>query len=132
MPRLKKKEPTTPRTIKRTAHYSGPIPLPAHLEKYEELVPGSANRLIQMAEKSLNAEIDIKTRESKTIEYVSKHSIIIEYLGQLMAFIIAMSGIGIGFYLILNNKPVVGTILGGVPLIWLVAQFIKFRTNRKP
>ncbi|MEW6200669.1 MAG: DUF2335 domain-containing protein [bacterium] len=32
------------------ARYSGPIPLPEHLQKYEQILPGSANRIISMAE----------------------------------------------------------------------------------
>ena len=32
------------------AHFSGPIPPPNTLEKYEEVLPGSANRILKMAE----------------------------------------------------------------------------------
>lgn len=32
------------------AHYSGPIPPPSALAKYEEIMPGSADRILRMAE----------------------------------------------------------------------------------
>ena len=34
-------------------HFSGPIPHPKHLEHYEEICPGSADRIISMAENQL-------------------------------------------------------------------------------
>jgi uncharacterized membrane protein len=42
--------------------FSGPIAHPRHLREYEEIVPGSAERIIRMAEKALEhrAEMDTK------------------------------------------------------------------------
>ena len=38
-------------------HFSGPLPHPKHLAGYEAVAPGSADRIITMAEKSVAAYI---------------------------------------------------------------------------
>jgi predicted membrane protein DUF2335 len=35
----------------RSAHWSGPLPPPAELEKIDQIIPGGADRLLRMAEK---------------------------------------------------------------------------------
>lgn len=37
--------------------YSGPLPLPDQLREYEKILPGAADRIMSMAEKSLDANI---------------------------------------------------------------------------
>ena len=41
----------------RVEQFSGPVPHPDLLRKYDELMPGLADRLVKMAEKSMDAEI---------------------------------------------------------------------------
>jgi hypothetical protein len=43
--------PTRPITSVISAHWSGPLPPPAELEKIDQIVPGGADRLLRMAEK---------------------------------------------------------------------------------
>lgn len=43
--------------------YSGPIPHPRHLAQYEEACPGAAERILAMAERSLDAQITIAKTE---------------------------------------------------------------------
>ena len=40
--------------------FSGPIAHPRHLREYDEIVPGSADRIIQMAERSLSHSQDMQ------------------------------------------------------------------------
>lgn len=49
--------------------YSGPIPPPESLEKYEQVVPGSAERILAMAEKE--QEHRHKTEDKQTSDYKS-------------------------------------------------------------
>jgi len=119
----------TKHLVRHEAHYQGPIPLPSHLKQYEDIVPGSADRLIKMAEQTLACETQIRSVEAKTIEYVSKKTIQLEFIGQLMAFIITIGALGVGTFLVITGKSVEGTVLGGIPLTWLVAQFIKKNKN---
>jgi hypothetical protein len=43
--------PTRPITSVISAHWSGPLPPPAELEKIDQIIPGGADRLLRMAEK---------------------------------------------------------------------------------
>ena len=43
--------PTRPTTSVISAHWSGPLPPPAELEKIDQIIPGGADRLLSMAEK---------------------------------------------------------------------------------
>jgi hypothetical protein len=43
--------PTRPITNIISAHWSGPLPPPAELEKIDQIIPGGADRLLRMAEK---------------------------------------------------------------------------------
>lgn len=46
------------RVVRTTEVYAGVIPHPRHLKEYNEIVPGSADRLIMMAEREQEAQID--------------------------------------------------------------------------
>lgn len=46
----------------RLEQFSGPVPHPDLLAKYDALMPGLAERLVQMAETSLEAEISLKAK----------------------------------------------------------------------
>lgn len=50
--------------------YSGPIPPPAFLKAYEEIVPGSANRILSMAEKNSDHSIQM---DKAQISLAHKH-----------------------------------------------------------
>ena len=45
------RKPTGPITKFISAHWSGPLPPPAELEKIDQIIPGGADRLLRMAEK---------------------------------------------------------------------------------
>lgn len=46
--------------------YSGPLPLPEQLEKYEEVLPGAAERIFKMAEENQKCEINYRNRLIKS------------------------------------------------------------------
>ena len=45
-----RKDPPRPVTSIISAHWSGPLPPPAELEKIDQIIPGGADRLLSMAE----------------------------------------------------------------------------------
>lgn len=66
-----------------SASYSGPLPPPKHFEKYEQTLPGSADRILTMAE---NEQINRNTWES-----INQQSRIgREKRGQWMGFVVAL------------------------------------------
>src|SRR5882762_6785714 len=50
--------PTRPITSVISAHWSGPLPPPAELEKIDQIIPGGADRLLRMAEKEQSHRIE--------------------------------------------------------------------------
>lgn len=71
-------------------HYQGPLPPPAMLRGYEEVVPGSGERIIAMAERQ------------------AAHRQRIESRGQLFGFSLAASAIAGGFLSAAVGLPLVG------------------------
>ena len=64
----------TPGQRKLTAirtEWSGPLPPPQILQRYEEIVPGAADRILKMTEKQMNHRIDL---EKTVIEGDAKRS----------------------------------------------------------
>lgn len=65
--------------------YSGPLPISSELANYELIVPGSAERIIRMAE--VYAEHQ-QTMESKTIEYTRAESLTGQIIGAILVVVI--------------------------------------------
>jgi len=116
--------------VQRTiAHFSsGPLPPPDDLQRYNAILPGAAERILAMAEKQLEARLLIETEESASLRKMNEHDTIeannqITH-GQWFAFLICITIIGGGIWLISLDKSVwgAGTILTAVTL--LAATFI--------
>lgn len=52
------REPVLPAASIISAHWSGPLPPPADLERIDQIIPGGADRLLRMAEKEQTYRID--------------------------------------------------------------------------
>ncbi len=108
-------------------HFSGPLPHPAILEKYNQIVPGAADRII----KKFEAQTEHRHRiENRVIWVDSVKSI----LGLIFAFLIAMTAIVGGLYSVLHGYSFLGGSLSFAGLAILVAGFItnRFVGNKKP
>lgn len=81
--------------------FSGPIPHPELFAKYEDVLPGSADRILKMAE--------IQSEHRQHLEKsVINSNIQDSKRGQYFAFILALVLIIGGFYLIANDKDLSG------------------------
>ena len=114
-----------------SAEYSGPIPPPAHLDHYEAILPGAAERILTLAEGeaehrreiekgALAAEIMIATREKNQVAG-----------GQWFAFIITLAFIFVGGFLVYAGNPVPGTLLSLTGLVGIVSAFLKKEPQKK-
>jgi uncharacterized membrane protein len=65
------------------ASYKGPLPLPVHLEHYEKIIPGAAERILKMAEKQA-------TQRQGLEKWVVRTNSIASILGVCFAFIIVI------------------------------------------
>lgn len=107
------------RAIKQES-FSGPIPHPELLQKYEIVQPGFAERIVGMAERQLDHRISC---EDKMIDGLVSES----RRGQWFGLIVAIMFLIASVLLIILDHEVVGGILSGGVLVALVAVFV---TNR--
>jgi len=97
--------------------YAGPIPPAAELERYEGICAGAADRILTMAEAQAKHRRAIEDR-------VIRSNTINSTLGVVFAFILGLSTILGGVFLVFNGLVVSGTILGSAGLTGLVWVFI--------
>lgn len=97
-----------------TASYSGPVPMPEHLRQYNDLVPGSAERIIH----SVYVEPGERQKQMMDAEIAAAKT------GQTWAIILALVCIvaAIVFFALGNN--VAGAAFLGLPIVGLIGSFL--------
>jgi uncharacterized membrane protein len=97
--------------------FSGPLPPPEILQKYNEVLPGSAERILRMAESQHHhrQQLEKKVVESNTFSQVA---------GMVLGFVIAMTAIGGGIWLTSMGKSGAGLTSIIAALAALVGVFI--------
>lgn len=120
-----KKPPMKLSTISE-ASYSGPLPLPSHLEKYEQTLPGAAERIMKMAENQQEHRIRFENCALKT-------SNIARILGLCFALILFLGCLILsGFALFLQQVSVAfGMLVVGIagPIIVFITGKPKKKTD---
>lgn len=104
--------------------FSGPIPPASELLKYEQVLPGAAERIMSMAERQ---SIHRQGMEDKMLDANIKS----EKRGQFFGFTIFITVILIGFVLLIFDKKIEGllAILGSVAGV--VSLFVYGREDAK-
>lgn len=98
--------------------WSGPLPAPADLEHFNDIVPGSADRILRMAE----AEGEhARKMQSRSVTW----TIITTILGQFFGFGIACGGLYGSYLLALAGHPWVAATMAGGSLATIVLGFLK-------
>ena len=97
--------------------FSGPLPLPEILGKYDEIVHGAAARIRKMAKYQFAHRVEIKKKVINADINRSKW-------GQILGFIISIAGIGASLALGLNDQETVASVIGGGTLASLVSVFM--------
>jgi len=97
--------------------YSGPIPAPEALEKYNQIIPDGADRIMKMAENQSNHRIRIE--ETVIAGQVKQSS-----RGQIFGLIIAFLTLGAAVVLALFGHEAVACVLGGSTVISLATVFV--------
>jgi len=92
---------TTRRLFMQLQSYAGPIPPPDLLGHYEQVSPGSANRILTQFEEQGRHRRRIESR-------VIWNNVVSSILGQITGFVLLASAIGGGVFLLYNDKPVTG------------------------
>lgn len=115
---------TTRKLFMQLQSYAGPIPPPDLLGHYEQVCPGSANRILGQFEEQGRHRRKIENR-------VVWNNVVGSLLGQITGFILLAGTISGGMFLVYNNKPVEG--LGAIVTAVMGAAWVlrKAEVERK-
>lgn len=103
---------------------SGPLPPPDILKKYDEVVPGAAERILKMAEAQATHR---QSLEKKVITNDTRNSA----LGIVFAFLIALGFLVLAAFAIYFKQPWAASLISGLGLTGLVSVFIYGTSSRK-
>jgi len=110
-----------------STRFSGPIPPPAMLKEYDDLLPGAADRILKMAENQQSHRLVLE-KEAVTSELFRSK------LGMLCGFVVALAGIGAGVAIALvggtDVAKVAGGVVSGTTLLGMVGTFV-YATSEK-
>lgn len=112
------------RSIEVTSTWSGPIPPPDALREFNEIVPGSAERIFDMAEKQLDHRLRM---EETVVRGDSRRS----YLGLIAGFMLSATLIAGGVFLVVNGHDWAGGLLVGVNILGLAGAFVYGTHSRR-
>jgi hypothetical protein len=112
-PKAESRGPTPPITSIIAAHWSGPLPPPAELEKIDQIIPGGAERLLRMAEKEQTHRIGDAKRG--------------QYLGWSLA---AGAVIAAAVVSVCHGSWQVSVALVGIPVLGAVQALIQGRKEK--
>lgn len=93
------------------------------LARYEDLIPGSAERIIGMAERQ-------SAHRQELEKQVVGGGVSAEQRGQWMGFVVAMSALGGGFWLISQGQPAWGIALVVADLAAFAGVFVYGRRSQ--
>lgn len=123
-PAEKRKEVLEALTIIQQESFSGPIPHPRIMAGYEQVLPGSANRILKMAERQQEHRFGL---ESSSINSQLKSN----RMGQLFGFILSCLVIIAGIVLFILSMPIMGVCLIAGMVFVLATLFLGGKLNIK-
>lgn len=107
-----------------TTSYSGPVPPPALLKEYNEIVSGGAERILSMAERQSAHRIDL---ESTVIKGESRRS----WFGLWLGFVVSIAIIGAGLWVALSASPPAGAAIITGTIVSLSGVFVYGQHSRR-
>lgn len=108
--------------------HSGPLPAPEDLAHYDEILPGTADRIISMAESNMNHR---QRMEEKLVS--SEYGL--RTRGQWLALIALFAMLGVIVFTFWLGQPIAGSVLGSATLIAITGMFLgrdKDLTEQEP
>ena len=116
--------PSPPREVQAYfASYTGPLPPPEVLQKYAQVFPGCAERIVAMAERQSEHRKDL---ERRVIESNCKSQERGQILGAVLAGIVLVGG----FFLIASDKSTTGISLIVGDAITIIGAFVYSRRRQ--
>lgn len=102
----------------------GPLPDPETLRRYDDLLPGTAERIITMAEKE-------QDHVHKTVSRAQIWTLVRKQIGQISGFLLGLLGLLEGFFLVVKGHDWAGASMSGISLSVLVGLFVKESIAKK-
>jgi uncharacterized membrane protein len=106
------------------ATFSGPLPPPDILRRYDEVVPGAAERILVMAEQQARHRRNL---ERTVVEGGSRRA----NLGLWLGFILSIVVLALSAALIVNGYELAGTVIGSIDLVSLATVFVVGRIDQR-
>ena len=104
--------------VVKVSTYSGPLPPPNVLARYDQVVPGAAERILQMAERNQSHQIAI---ESGALEASKRDT----RTGQILALIVTLMALILAAFVVSQGSPWVGGLIGVSAVGTLALAFLK-------
>jgi len=109
--------------------FSGPLPPPDALARYDTIVQGAAERILKMAENEAEARISNEKKLVDNEVKLTNNLVRTSYLGVFFAFASVIILTALAYFSIKNNYPAVAT--GIVVAMASIAGLFIFLRNRK-
>lgn len=111
--------------------FSGPIPPPGILDKYNQILPGAADRILSMAEKEQGhrQKMQEKLVDAQVTDINQERSE--RKLGQIFGFSIGVISIISGSVTAILGSPWAGGFIGSAGVAGLVSVFVLGRRDRR-
>ena len=110
-------------SVVEAASFEGPLPPPSMYREYDRVLPGSADRILAMAEREQAHRVSIEGTALKASANDSK-------LGQYFGFSLALVCIVGGIYLAIQGQTVAAVALIVASAIGLAGRFLTNRASR--
>lgn len=101
----------------KTETFSGPLPHPELLCRYNDAVPGGAERILAMAENQSGHRQQLENK-------VAKAQIMISHIGQVFALLIAFGCLFGAVLCAYFKQPWPASVLGGASLVGSISAFM--------
>lgn len=98
-------------------HFQGPLPPPDFLERYEETLPGAAERILRMAELQLDHRHQY---EDFAIKSDSKRA----DRGLLLGTLVAVMALGVAAYALFLGQPLIGAAIGIADIVGIAGVYV--------
>ncbi len=129
LPKEKKDNSVIANTKIVAEQFHGPIPHPSILNEYEKLLPGSADRILSMAEKETQHRHKMETKAIDAEIEGLKNEASDTKRGQYFGLVIGVIAIISGAYTSIHGYPWPGTFFGAGGVVGLVSAFIAGRKS---
>ncbi|MGY3931227.1 DUF2335 domain-containing protein [Aeromonas encheleia] len=104
--------------------HQGPLPPARAMAEYEQVLPGSAERIMRMAELEQSQRHSMQKEQLAQHKELSKGFLNNDRLGKWMGFAIVLAVLGFAAWMADKGHPTIAGILVGVDLVGLAAVFV--------